>query len=418
MAIIYVLFAFFVLLTLYDFKKGVLLFMPFKLFFGMNVRLLPSMTVDFAFRLFAISLFGLRRHLFVKEKFPLKKCFVIYSVFYVLNCLYPDMALNYIPRIVISVLCFSYVYYCCLQNRKDIYFAVYSYLFFIVLLCGNGLLGPLLGINPLDDYIQSISNEELSFFSDNDLVRFGRERYRSFIPHAISYGVLCVTLLYLLVWYLLKVAHSGKAWIIMGTCLLLSGVVICTSRTPILGLFPFVIIFRDMKVSFRKIRPFLLILVCFLLLQGDYILYLLESVFTSNVADDAGGSSTEMRMVQFSIALRFFLQSPLFGQGMEFNPTLFYNEFYGGESVWLPLLANQGMVGLTGYLFYNVCLYKMAQSSSGKNVLYALLLSWLIMRSATSLIGVTDATFLSVFFIIYKWYNIEQHATDNYCSRL
>ena len=33
MAIIYVLFAFFVLLTLYDFKKGVLLFMPFKLFF-------------------------------------------------------------------------------------------------------------------------------------------------------------------------------------------------------------------------------------------------------------------------------------------------------------------------------------------------------------------------------------------------
>ena len=76
MAIIYVLFAFFVLLTLYDFKKGVLLFMPFKLFFGMNVRLLPSMTVDFAFCLFAISLFGLRRHLFVKEKFPLKKCFV------------------------------------------------------------------------------------------------------------------------------------------------------------------------------------------------------------------------------------------------------------------------------------------------------------------------------------------------------
>ena len=57
MAIIYVLFAFFVLLTLYDFKKGVLLFMPFKLFFGMNVRLLPSMTVDFAFCLFAISLF-------------------------------------------------------------------------------------------------------------------------------------------------------------------------------------------------------------------------------------------------------------------------------------------------------------------------------------------------------------------------
>lgn len=57
------------------------------------------------------------------------------------------------------------------------------------------------------------------------------------------------------------------------------------------------------------------------------------------MADDAGGSSTEMRMVQFSIALRFFLQSPLFGQWMEFNPTLFYNEFYGGESVWFALIA-------------------------------------------------------------------------------
>ena len=71
MAIIYVLFAFFVLLTLYDFKKGVLLFMPFKLFFGMNVRLLPSMTVDFAFCLFAISLFAL----VCEREIPFKKMF-------------------------------------------------------------------------------------------------------------------------------------------------------------------------------------------------------------------------------------------------------------------------------------------------------------------------------------------------------
>ena len=89
----------------------------------------------------------------------------------------------------------------------------------------------------------------------------------------------------------------------------------------------------------------------------------------------------------------------------------------GGESVWLPLLTNQGLVGLAGYLFYNVCLYKMARPSPGKNVLYALLLSWLIMRSATSLIGVTMQRFIC-FLHIYKWYNIEQHATDNYCSRL
>ena len=89
------------------------------------------------------------------------------------------------------------------------------------------------------------------------------------------------------------------------------------------------------------------------------------------------------------------------------------------EGVGLVALIGESRDGRINWVpFYNVCLYKMAQSSSGKNVLYALLLSWLIMRSATSLIGVTDATFLSVFFIIYKWYNIEQHATDNYCSRL
>lgn len=164
-----------------------------------------------------------------------------------------------------------------------------------------------------------------------------------FIPHAISYGVLCVTLLYLLVWYLLKVAHSGKAWIIMGTCLLLSGVVICTSRTPILRLFPFVIIFRDMKVSFRKIRPFLLILVCFLLLQGDYILYLLESVFTSNVADDAGGSSTEMRMVQFSIALRFFCNHLCLAKG--WNLILRYSITNFMEGVGLVALIGESRDG-------------------------------------------------------------------------
>lgn len=408
MSVIYIFFALLAVLLLVDFKKGVLLYAPMKLFFNINVRL-GSVTFDLAISTIIILLFLFKRKSLQTERFPLTWSFILYGLGYAITCLYPDYVPNFIPRIIVVVLGFSFVYFYCIQNIKDVRFALVAYAIFAVIMCGNGLLQPLMHINPLDDFSQSLSDVDNSLFLDNDWVRNGQVRYRSFIPHAISYGVSCCVIFYAIVWQYLVVKENAKGKMLMLTALLLllSGMIICGSRTPILGLLPLSYIFFNKKYVSTKIRWRLIVLVLiFLLLQGDYILYSIESIINPKIAAEAGGSSTEMRLSQYSIAFGWMMENPFLGKGMNFDAYLANSQILGGESVWLPLMMNNGFVGVISYVILCIGTYKVFSKSPGKLFLLLFSLGWLIMRTATSLIGVTDAQFFTCMFIIYRYYQI------------
>lgn len=416
MTIIYFLFVLIVVILLYDLKKGVLLYAPWKLFFNLNVRVGPA-TFDLWTTIVILLIFLFRINEFDLKKFPLWKAFLIYGIGYSAGCIYPEFAPNFVPRIVISVLAFSVVYFFSLSSIKNIKWALLSFAIFAVVMCVNGLLAPLMNINPLDDFLQSVSDNDNSMFLDNTLIRMNQVRYRSFIPHPISYGVACAVILYLAIWSVNILDRSYyKLFNLVVIFLLLSGIVICGSRTPILGILPLGYWFVKHGKIKRSTTVFLFIITSvFIFLYGDYLLYSIESLFSSKVSSDAGGSSTDMRIRQYIIAWQVLQINPLWGMGMNFDAYAYNSDILGGESVWLPLMMNNGIIGVVVYaiLFYNVI--RISQKSEGKQYLLIVTIAWLIMRTATSLIGVTDAQFFCVYFCIYRYY--ELHSVNRH-SRL
>lgn len=419
MQILYLSIIIITILLIWDFKKGVLIYAPMKLFFNMNVRLSSLITFDLAVNILILILFIIKRKKLINERFPFGKAFLIYGVGYTLTCLFPTPVFNFIPRIVISVLLFSYVYYYCLDGYKNIKVAIYSYAIFSIILCGNGLLQPLLGINPLDDYIQSVSFEDLSIFSTNDLVRMGQERYRSFIPHSISYGVACCVIFYLIFWAFNSKIIKGKIIMAFSIMLLLSGIVMCGSRSPILGLVPLVYLFFVPGVFTKNMKKYIIIvLIIFLFVSGDYLVYSIQSIFDPQVAAKAEGSDISLRIRQLAISLDFFMQKPIFGHAINFDFFKYNSDILGAESVWFPLLIKGGLVGTISYALIYYFFYKIFIKTSGKVFLLVFTLGWLIMRSATSLIGVTDVQFFTIIFIIYKYYKIRIYENLNHNTRL
>lgn len=408
MQILYISIIIIAILLIWDFKKGVLIYAPLKLFFNMNVRLSSSITFDLAVNILILLLFVINRKKIINEKFPFGKAFLIYGLGYTLTCLFPTPIFNYIPRIVISILLFSYIYYYCLDGYKNIKIAILSYVVFSFILCGNGLLQPLLGINPLDDYIQSISFEDISAFSTNDLVRMGQERYRSFIPHSISYGVACCVILYLVFWTIVSKILKGNMLLIFSIVFLLSGIIICGSRSPILGLIPLACLFFVPGALSKTMKRYIIIaLIIFLFVSGDYIVYSVQSIFDPQVAAQAEGSDINLRIKQLAISFELFMQEPIFGHVINFDAFNYNSEILGGESVWFPLLINGGLVGTISYALIYYYFYKIFIKNPGKIFLLVFMIGWLIMRSATSLMGVTDVQFFTIIFIIYKYYKYD-----------
>ncbi len=387
------------------------MYAPMKLFFNINVRF-GAFTFDFLVSLIIFFLFIKDWKNYKKTVFPLKKAFLIYGIGYAITCVIPDFAPNYIPRIILMVLLFSYVYYFCLDSITNIKFAIVCYAVFSIVMCGNGLLTPLWGINPLDDFLQSVSDEDNSLFMDNEFVRMGQVRYRSFIPHAISYGVARCVILYSEIWVLLQIRNFSKILAVSSLCLLLSGIIICGSRTPIIGLLPIgYLFFAKGKITTRMKIMMGIAIIVFLFFKGDYILYSIKSLIDPRVAYDSGGSSTGLRMLQYAIALKFFLSSPIWGMGMNFDAFEVDHDIMGSESVWLPLLMNNGIIGTLSYAIIYLYMYKISYQNEGRIFLFIIVSGWLIMRTATSLIGVTDAQFFTIYFCIYRYYEFKKKQT-------
>lgn len=410
MTLLYILFALEVLLLLIDFKKGVLIFAPLKLFFNSNVHLLTSPSIGFDLAVCSVILLIYIVRYYQKWKyikFPLSFVFIAYCLIYSFTCLYPSFVPSSIPRIVISVFVYSYIYFKCIQTRADLKFAILSYVGFAIIMCGNGLLQWLFNINPLDDYIQSIADQDSAIFSENDLSRFlNGKRVRSFIPHSISYGVACVSILFLIITFALTATKYLKPYIVtlISTILLILGIMSCGSRTPIIGLLPLFFFSKNIfRVIKKRFFSTIILIAVALYFTYDYIAYSIESIINPTVAAEAGGSDIGLRLLQTTVTLNYFSQSPIFGNGIDFDMGKYTDDIAGGESVWFPLLAQSGLIGTLGYVFLYVGLYRLSIKMDNKWLAIGFITSWLIMRTATSLIGVGDSMLLTIFFIIYKY---------------
>lgn len=406
MTLLYILFFIWVLFILFDFKKAVLCYAPFKILFYYDVRLTAALPFDMAIVLLIAFCFFVKRKEYSKLHFPFTRGYMVYAIIYSIGCIIPVFMINRIPSTVISILLYSYIYFQCLRNIRDVKLAAAVYMLFSLFLVGNGMLELFTHKCPVDDWIRSMPfiDKEHAWDTDFDELRFGLPRIKSFMPFSITYGVACAILLSLpfyLVFENFRKSLLMRLLVPMSLVFLLIGVITSASRSPILGIVVLLsYLFFDKELFKRYKTKILLLLLLIAVFMWPFIYDNIMSILNPKAADAIGGSSMDMRIVQYSIAFDYMMQSPLFGLGKETQITDIL--FFGGESIWLPLMINNGILGVFGYIYLYYAIVKNTKVS-GSRYLHIVTASWLVMNTATSLMGLGDATYLTLYMLLYRY---------------
>lgn len=406
MTLLYILFFIWVLFILFDFKKAVLCYAPFKILFYYDVRLTAALPFDMAIILLIAFCFFVKRKEYSKLHFPFTRGYMVYAIIYSIGCIIPVFMINRIPSTVISILLYSYIYFQCLRNIRDVKLAGAVYMLFSLFLVGNGMLELFTHKCPVDDWIRSMPfiDKEHAWDTDFEELRFGLPRIKSFMPFSITYGVACAILLSLpfyLVFENFRKSLLMRLLVPMSLVFLLIGVITSASRSPILGIVVLLsYLFLDKELFKRYKTKILLLLLLIAVFMWPFIYDNIMSILNPKAADAIGGSSMDMRTVQYSIAFDYMMQSPLFGLGKETQITDIL--FFGGESIWLPLMINNGILGVFGYIYLYYAIVKNTKVS-GSRYLHIVTASWLVMNTATSLMGLGDATYLTLYMLLYRY---------------
>jgi hypothetical protein len=147
-----------------------------------------------------------------------------------------------------------------------------------------------------------------------------------------------------------------------------------------------------------------------LIIFQNYINEIFGSIVNSNNANI--GSSADMRDTQFTICTYYFLQSPIIGNGISYiwETALTYDkDILGAESMWLPLMVDQGILGIVAtlviYLSMVIFLYR-----QGLFKYSFVIIGFLIFNSMSSIPAISEV-YLLYFLIILNC------ACNNFNSR-
>lgn len=138
-----------------------------------------------------------------------------------------------------------------------------------------------------------------------------------------------------------------------------------------------------------------------------------SDVFSAFVnTEEVGGSSTDMRSEQMAISAALMANSPLFGNGMQYTwGVAAKTGLLGAESLWFPIMIEQGVVGLLSCIFFFVVCFRYAFIRRHKNICF-LVLGFLVFNTMSS-IPMIPFFFIFIYeFMIINAYSIRQEIYD------
>ena len=109
------------------------------------------------------------------------------------------------------------------------------------------------------------------------------------------------------------------------------------------------------------------------------------------------GSTTDLRRRQFDIASYYMMKHPFLGNGQTFNVMNHVSEnvILGMESVWFPIMMQQGLVGVAGYitLIVTTAIYFFR---SKQHLYLFFVVSWVATITMSSQVGLSIFLFVLV----------------------
>lgn len=402
-----------IILTMINFKKSVLLWMPFHLLFNSMFALFfnPGVAVGVAVNTFQFVYYFLfiskrsTKYNLNVEHFFLQKAVKICLISFFLSTILSSVPLTtcIIPSIKYFILgfCPIFLFYKVLYDINDIKFLIKCMSIVTILIILLGAIEFILHDNPFLDlvYLWSPPNElemqrmgyvppYLFDYPTNE--RYGLRRCYSFFGLHLMFGFACACI-YLIYAFLFtkgcNVYNKYKSVILMVLCL--CGVFFSNSKQAILAVCTMFFAVYSPRDFFKLkiIAPLFGVIIVILIYAPDFLLNFV-SLVDADVAEEGGGSSVALRQSQSSFMWDLFMNNPLTGNGpgsnswYVFNQESKYGGLMGSESIWLLIPSERGVLGVFSYLSIFIILWKKLKMQMDKRCLFFVLLSIFIAESA------------------------------------
>lgn len=346
------------LFALFDYKKAVVLVaivIQTQPHLGTGIaglRIFPLMVVYLAFLYFMKE----RKRKFYQQQNPyphavvlssiMFSCCMLFTEFYSQNRNYALVLVNCVTYFVFPFLLFR-----TLNGKKTLTYLFNVSIIFYTLAILVAISDQLLHHNYFYDMMGSLFTFD-SYSVDSTEMRYGIKRSSSIFAQGGHAGLFCMYtfLLFFYNKYYFNSTYRKKVTNFM-ICFLPIVAFLSGSRAIYLGL-AFVFLSLPLRQFFKRKSTYILFILLILgvLCSLSYFSDIIDSMLNS---DKGGGSTAEMRQWQWDICMRYFAQSPWWGNGRMYiwnvvkpdNPLLL-----GAESIWFSLTVDNGIVGCANFI--------------------------------------------------------------------
>lgn len=336
-------------LLLVDFKKFFIVFMAFAVwtscFFSPAAAVFPAVS-RIALQLFLIKYKNLTQGVKI-TRFPMiLSFFLLFASLTFTNFLTNPHYNDYISRVSVQLLNI-FMLWCLFEHepQRSIRIFVVSSMFFAILLCGYGFFEAITRSNPFVSLMDSIGAYTDPFLITE--VRFGVKRTQSLLLMHTTLAGICISLFAMFVAYSDRLVKSSKLKVLIAALVIMT--FFTGSRSGILSIvITMMMMMKNMNA--RKILGISALLLLFVVFQSYF-----DTIFQSfSNTQSVGGSNSDMREVQFEIALGGLVNHFWLGNGLGYT---FSDDFYtvdllGAESLWIPIAVDQGVFGCIATLMF------------------------------------------------------------------
>lgn len=424
---------------IFDFKKAFILFLAFKLLLVTNVTIISEpgiplltlelgLTIGFTFLFFIKGIKVQNAHM----SFPLLIPFTFYILSLTVSSVFSAAGLasefTYLIQCLFENVILVWICWQVLETKPDFtfFFKVITILIFIS--CIYGFLEFFIKDNPISDYEATLNHDPSKVIDFSYSMDERGYRINSFFEHSIAAG-LTWSLYSCFVFYLFvkrKICIKKILFPLITAFMCVACLVLTKMRSPII----FFVIGLLATINFKSKRfyflafCFLIGLILILLFFGNDVQNVIFALFNESSAEEIGGSSLSMRLDQFNAAFSLMGTSPVFGLGPSFTDVInndLVKRLLGGESIWLNVITQQGLVGIFAYLilvFY--CVFYIPNKIRNFNLLIFSFGFWLT-YTITSLPGFDFIFYyiLIIYFVKYsRMYSLKVNKGYIYCCCL
>lgn len=342
-----ILFAF----LLFDYRKAVITITIISAFLSAQGILQANVFGIISVPILVLLPFFIRSNNIHINKFPFIVSFVVLLSSFFLSTYFAEDKhyMTMLLRVCETIIC-PIVFWIILMEDKErtIKYALKVAIVYASFICLYCLLESILQKNLFVDYMNSIGIYSYNY----DLkIRFGLKRCYTFFPMHITNGAVSIILFTIILYAKIKKIICGR-YIDFIILLLIFNAFATGARSVMAAMVIAFLFFINRKViTIKKIFAISIIIILVIIGLWDYINDIVNSFINT---DAVSGSNADMREVQFELALFFLNQSFWLGNGVGFTYYVItnYAEMMGAESLWFPVIMEQGVLGVVAYLMF------------------------------------------------------------------